>query len=94
MAISFSTAFDVPQEYEAVLQVARKVAARLAPDYVQNDLRGEFNVICGFAHCRRYSKRSPVETAILAISFRPFCSSDHDERPRNLPLIATWARVI
>jgi cyclohexanecarboxyl-CoA dehydrogenase len=42
MAISFSTAFDVPQEYEAVLQVARKVAARLAPDYVQNDLRGEF----------------------------------------------------
>jgi hypothetical protein len=36
-------------------------------------------------------KGLPVETALLAISFRPFCSSDHDEGPHYLPLLATWA---
>jgi hypothetical protein len=35
----------------------------------------------------------PVETALPAISFRPFCSSDRDERPHYLPLAATWAKI-
>jgi hypothetical protein len=35
-------------------------------------------------------KRLPVGIAILTLSFRPFRSSDHDERPHHLPPIATW----
>ena len=42
MAINYSAAFEVPPDYEAVLDVARRVAAKLAPNYVRNDLRGEF----------------------------------------------------
>jgi hypothetical protein len=29
-------------------------------------------------------QKAAFETALLAISFRPFCSSDHDERPQLL----------
>jgi hypothetical protein len=38
-------------------------------------------------------KGLPAETALVAISFRPFCSSDHDERPHYLSPVATWANV-
>jgi hypothetical protein len=33
------------------------------------------------------------ESARLAISFRPFCSPDHDEHPHSLSPVATWTNM-